>query len=72
MSDITTPRLLRGPEVWSTNKTRGRLPISRSTWLNGVRAGRYPSGRWIAPNVRVWTEAEIAEVERRGQREDAA
>jgi predicted DNA-binding transcriptional regulator AlpA len=61
------PRLLRGPEVWSTSQRRGRLPISRSTWLNGVRDGSYPAGRWLSPHVRVWTEAEIAEVERRGK-----
>jgi hypothetical protein len=67
MNDGTPSRLLRGREVWSTKERKGRLPISRSTWLKGVAAGHYPSGRWLSPHVRVWMEEEIAEVEQRGR-----
>lgn len=43
---------------------RGRIPISRTTWEEGVRDGRFPQPRWIN-RQRVWLEDEIAQLEQR-------
>lgn len=30
------------------------IPISRTSWLDGVRAGKYPPGIKLGPNTTVW------------------
>jgi prophage regulatory protein len=35
------------------------IPVSRTAWFAGVKAGRYPAGKLISPGVRVWDVAEI-------------
>lgn len=46
-------RLLRLRDVLSI------LPMSRSTWLAGVKSGRFPKGILISPRVRAWKESDI-------------
>lgn len=42
--------------------TRGLLPISKSTWLNGVKTGKYPKPVRLGPKTRVWRVADIIEL----------
>lgn len=38
------------------------FPVSRSTWLAGVKAGRYPQPVKLGPGVVVWKVEEIREL----------
>jgi prophage regulatory protein len=46
-------RLLRLPEVLR------RVPVSRSSWYSGIRAGRYPRPVKLAPRTVAWRETDI-------------
>jgi len=35
------------------------LPISKCTWWNGVRAGRYPKPIKLGPNTTVWRAEDV-------------
>jgi len=35
------------------------VPVSRSNWWAGVRAGRYPAGRKLSERITVWDAAQI-------------
>jgi prophage regulatory protein len=39
-----------------------RIPISKSSWWQGVKEGRYPPGFKLSPRVRVWSESDINSV----------
>lgn len=49
-----------GKKVGKNNKSRGPrlIPVSPSTWWEGVRIGVYPPGKKVG-SMRVWTVAEI-------------
>jgi len=54
-------RLLRLPDIIGDRKTGkpARIPVSARTWWSGVRAGRYPRGIKVAPNVTAWDSTAI-------------
>jgi prophage regulatory protein len=58
--------LLRGGEIWSSPDRPGRLPISRQTWLTGVRDGHFPKPIRLGPGVVAWRAEDIARLEREG------
>jgi len=35
------------------------IPVSRSTWLEGVKTGRYPKAVKLAPRVTAWKVSDI-------------
>jgi predicted DNA-binding transcriptional regulator AlpA len=35
------------------------LPISRSSWFQGIREGRYPKGVLLGPRTRAWNVESI-------------
>jgi len=41
---------------------RGPIPIGKSTWWAGVKAGRYPRPIKIGPRVTVWRAADIRDL----------
>lgn len=49
-------KLLRYPDV------RARLPMSRSAWYEGIKAGRYPPPIKLGPKMSAWREADIDEL----------
>lgn len=66
--EITKPtkpnRLLR------LNQVLDRIPVSKTTWYDGIKAGRYPSAIRLAPRTSAWLESDIeALIERLGQKE---
>jgi len=45
---------------------KARTGLGTSLIYREIKEGNFPSGRKVAPNVRIWTEEEIAEeMERR-------
>lgn len=53
---INTERLLRLRDIVGPN---GLLPIARSTWLAGVKDGRYPEPIMLGPRIPVWRYSDI-------------
>ena len=35
------------------------IPVSRSTWLEGVRSGRYPKSVKLGPRITAWRVSDI-------------
>jgi prophage regulatory protein len=44
----------------------GPLPISRSAWWEGVRAGRYPPKIKLGPKISAWRAEDILALVERG------
>ena len=38
---------------------RGPIPVSKSTWWEGVKAGRYPKPLKLGPRITVWRVEDI-------------
>ena len=48
------------------------IPVSRSTWWEGCRTGRFPKGVKIGPRTTAWRASDIAElIERLGSLDSA-
>lgn len=41
------------------NDVLQRLPMSRSSWWNGVKEGRYPQGIKLGPKTTCWRASDI-------------
>jgi predicted DNA-binding transcriptional regulator AlpA len=39
-----------------------KIPVSRSAWFAGIKAGRYPQGVKIAPRTTAWSQLDIEEL----------
>lgn len=39
-----------------------KIPVSRSAWYAGIKAGRYPAGLKIAARSTAWLQADIEEL----------
>lgn len=56
-------RLVRIKEIVGDKKAdppiKGILPISRATWLAGVRAGRFPAPVKLGPRITCWRSADV-------------
>lgn len=65
----TSPRLLRITDVLAPN---GPIPVSKSTWWEGVRNGRYPKPIKLSPKITVWRSDEINQLVQKGTPEDVA
>ncbi|MBF6648956.1 AlpA family transcriptional regulator [Methylobacter sp. BlB1] len=48
------------------------LGISKNTFLNGIKAGKYPAGQLLGPRTRVWAVADIRAVLAAIERGEAA
>lgn len=62
MSTATTPtdRLIRINEVLT------RVPVSKSTWYQGVKDGRYPAAIKIGRRASAWRLADIQRIATHG------
>lgn len=59
--DISPIGFLRVSQILG-NKKKGLnplIPISRSSWYEGVRTGRYPKPIKLGPRTSVWRASEI-------------
>lgn len=46
-------------ELWQIGDVLVHFPVSKSTWLNGVRDGRYPAPVRLSPKRVAWRSADI-------------
>ena len=63
MSDTDTPRLLRLKQIIGDPKANppieAIIPISKSSWWEGVKTGRYPEAIKLGANTTVWREDDV-------------
>ena len=63
MSALPETGYLRLPQIIGDKKAKppipAIIPIARSTFLNGVRAGKYPKSIKLSPGVTVWKVEDI-------------
>lgn len=52
-------RFLRLKMIIGTPDCPGRIPISKTSWWNGVKDGRFPKPVKLGPRTTVWYEDEI-------------
>jgi predicted DNA-binding transcriptional regulator AlpA len=50
---LMSERLLRLPQVLE------RIPVSKSSWWQGIRDGRFPAPVKLGPRTSAWREADI-------------
>ncbi len=62
--ELNSCRLLR---IWDVLAV---VPVSRSAWLNGVRAGRYPAPVPLGPRTVAWRYKDIADLCQKGLRDE--
>jgi predicted DNA-binding transcriptional regulator AlpA len=53
LDSIPTEGFLRLPQVLRF------IPVSKTTWWNGVRSGRFPAPVKLGPNTTVWRVEDI-------------
>ncbi|WP_150586960.1 helix-turn-helix transcriptional regulator [Pandoraea communis] len=49
----TADSLLRLPEVLAI------IPVSRATWYEGIRSGRFPAQVKLGPRIAAWRRSDI-------------
>lgn len=49
----TSAQLIRLPDVLKI------IPVGKSTWWAGVKAGKYPKPRKLGPKITCWLKSEI-------------
>ncbi len=63
MTESEIPRFLRLKQIIGDPKAEPPiqpiLPISKSSWWDGVKSGRFPKAIKIGANTTVWKEDEI-------------
>ena len=63
MTESKMPRFLRLKQIIGDPKAEPPiqpiLPISKSSWWDGVKSGRFPKAVKIGANTTVWREDEI-------------
>jgi prophage regulatory protein len=62
----TTPKFVRIETIVGNKKKGivGMLPISKSTWWNGVKSGRYPKPIKLSKRCTAWRTIEIEALEK--------
>ena len=50
------PGLLR---IWEIIAPKGPIPVSRSTWLAGVKTGIFPAPVKLGPRITAWNRAAV-------------
>ncbi|MDB2389891.1 AlpA family transcriptional regulator [Alphaproteobacteria bacterium] len=63
MSNTDMPRLLRLKQIIGDPKANppieAIIPISKSSWWEGVKTGRYPKAIKLGANTTVWREDDV-------------
>ncbi len=53
MSTLPETGFVRLPQILS------HIPVGRSTWLAGVKSGKYPAPHKLGPNITAWKAEDI-------------
>lgn len=61
--DLPDDALLREKQIL---QPKGPVPVSRSTWWAGVRAGRFPQPVRLGPRTTAWRVGDIRALLREG------
>lgn len=67
MTDNANHKLLRLPDIVGPD---GCLPISASTWWDGVKSGRYPKPVRLGPRIVAWRVCDIERLLQEGVDEE--
>ena len=63
MSNTDMPRLVRLKQIIGDPKANppieAIIPISKSSWWEGVKTGRYPEAIKLGANTTVWREDDV-------------
>lgn len=54
--DFPCTGLVRLKQILAPN---GPIPVSKSTWWQGIKDGRFPKGQKLGPGITVWRAEEI-------------
>jgi predicted DNA-binding transcriptional regulator AlpA len=58
MTNLTQSPQLR-PHLYRIKEVLELIPISRSAWIKGVDAGKFPASIKLGPKIRVWRSKDI-------------
>ncbi len=47
------------PCLYRLKQVLERIPVSKSSWFQGIKAGRYPRGMSLGPRTTVWRSEDI-------------
>jgi len=59
MDTIPTEGFLRLSQIIGNKNAPAIIPLSRSTWLNGVREGRFPKPVKLSKRTTAWRVSDI-------------
>jgi len=61
MQQLPETGYLRLPQIIGNPKAGipALIPISKSSWWNGIKSGRYPAGRKLSARTTVWAVEDI-------------
>lgn len=59
---LRLPQIVGKPATNDAPAIAGLIPVSKSTWWSGVRAGRYPKPVKLGPNTTAWRVEDIREL----------
>lgn len=62
---MTEDKLLRINQIIS-----GILPISKTSWWNGVKSGLYPQPVKLGPRTTAWRESDVKRIVSQGVKSD--
>ena len=51
--EVLSDGFLRLPDVLAV------IPVSASSWWNGIRVGKYPKGKKLGPRTTAWRRSDI-------------
>lgn len=57
--DTTTATTTAPEKLLRLNTVLSRVPVARSAWYQGIKAGRYPAPIKLGPKTSAWREADI-------------
>lgn len=58
-STVPAPQNLSQFELLRVKQVVQIVAVSRSTWLSGVRSGRFPKPLKLSPRVTVWRKSDL-------------
>lgn len=74
MHSLPITGYLRLPQIIGDHKANppipALIPVSKSTWWEGVRTGRYPKAIKLGPRITAWRVEDIETLIREGKFDD--
>lgn len=61
-SSVEQAQLAKPLSLYRLKQVLARIPVSKSSWFDGVKSGRYPRGYHLGPRTTVWRSDDIDRV----------